>query len=284
MHGGETGRKCRVVAGYLGRFVSAAVFGCALMLAAGCSSPPDAETTRDSLTDVTESPEPEFDSEARKFAEELEVDVLECSRVLVITARGTGEPIVGQLLSPVARAIEDARPDETEVHHLDYPASTEVKDDASVGVITLAKTLNQQAAACPFQRFVLLGYSQGALVIGDALVDPEMRIVGTYAERLSEAARERVAAVVFYGDPRFVGTEPFNRGYFNPDIDGILARSEGALDPYADRLADFCVRADFVCQASMSLNEQGHVEYFDNGMQEEGAEFVLARLIEEDSA
>lgn len=256
-----------------------AVSLCGLVLLAGCSTPPDAETTRDALTEVTETPEETQQQDQQALYAEIDVDPQECAPYLVVTVRGTGEPQIGQLLSPVVREIEDARPDAVEVMHLDYPASTEMKKGSSIGVFTLVQTLNLQVTECPLQRFVLLGYSQGALVIGDALSATADRIVGSGAGELTGAASDRIAAIVFYGNPRFVGSEPYNRGFFNPDINGLLARPVGALDTYAERMNDFCVRRDFVCQSTMSLDEDGHVQYFDNGMQEEGAEFVIDQLV-----
>lgn len=246
----------------------------------GCASPPDPETTRDSLTQVTEEPQlpeaaEEYDAERRP---EPIVDPLDCSPYLVLTVKGTGEPEKGQLLSPVARLIADSRPDETLVVDLDYPADTDVKEGGTVGVRTLIDTLNVQAEACPEQRTVLLGYSQGALVVGDALAEPEARLVGPTVGRVADEAAERILAIVLYGDPRFVGAEPYNAGSYDAETNGLLPRPAGSLEAFADRLRDYCVARDFVCQSSLDLDEEGHVAYFDNGMQEDGAAFVMLRL------
>lgn len=249
-----------------------------VVLFAGCASPPDAETTRDALTEATETPVDPAESELQEMLDEIEIEPYDCTRYLVITVRGTGEPVRGQLLSPVARAIEDARPDDVEVIDLEYPATTQVQQGGTVGVHMLVRTLNQQAMVCPRQQSILLGYSQGALVIGDTLASPDVRIVGEAAGTLSTRAAKRVSSVVMYGDPRFVGTETFNAGFFNPEIDGLLARPAGALERFEERIVDFCVRRDFVCQSTTDLDEKGHVQYFDNGMQEEGADFVISRM------
>ena len=257
---------------------AALLVGVTLALSA-CTAMPDAQTTRDSLTEVTEPPEAEVEESLDEQLTEIEVEVQPCTPYLAVTVRGTGEPKKGQLLSPVSRAISDARPDTVEIVDLDYPASTEVHESAGLGVFTLVKMLNQQALACPEQRFALLGYSQGALVIGDALVGTDFRTVGAEVGELSQSASDGILAVVLYGDPRFVGAEPFNVGTYNPEVSGLLAREAGALDAYAERTADFCERRDFVCQSTVVLDEEGHVLYFDNGMQEEGAEFIIDRLV-----
>ncbi|XPP25852.1 MAG: cutinase family protein [Leucobacter sp.] len=251
-----------------------------LLLLAGCAPSIDPEETRDSLTEVTESPvQPdaatELDSELHP---DPIVDPLDCSPYLVITVRGTGEPTKGQLLSPVARAISDARPGSVQTVDLDYPANTDVKEGGTVGARTLIDTLNLQTESCEEQRFVVLGYSQGALIVGDALAAPESRLVGPTVGEVTAAAAERILAVVLYGNPRFVGGESYNAGSYRAQTNGLLPRPLGSLQAYADRIRDYCVARDFVCQSSLDLDEQGHISYYDNGMQQDGAAFVITRL------
>lgn len=251
-----------------------------LPLLAGCAPGTDPEATKESLRQVTE--EPAESGAAEEYDARLHpdpvVEPLECADYLVITARGTGEPSRGQLLSPVARAIEDARPDQVVVLDLDYPADTDVQEGGTAGARVLVDTLNVQAAACPLQRFVLLGYSQGALVIGDALAEAEVRVVGATVGDVEEATQQRILAIVLYGDPRFMGLEAYNAGSYSPALNGLLPRPEGALAAYADRIRDYCVAGDFVCQSSLDLDEQPHVAYYENGMQADGAAFVISRL------
>ena len=252
----------------------------AAALLVGCAPEVDAATSREALQEVTAEPAPpeEIDPyDAEAFPEPI-VDALDCSPYLVITARGTGEPKRKQLLAPVARAISEARPGEVERLDLDYPADTEINAGGTLGARTLIDTLNVQAEACPEQATVLLGYSQGALVIGDALSEPETRLVGANVGVLSEAATEQLLAVVLYGNPRFVGSDPTGYGTFDPDLNGLLPRPPGGFEEYEDRLRDFCVADDFICQSTLAMEESGHVAYYDNGMQNDGAAFVIAHL------
>ncbi|MFV0432985.1 MAG: cutinase family protein [Leucobacter sp.] len=263
--------------------LSTAVLLCGALLLTGCSSGPDAEATRDAFTEVTEAPENlDGPDDATEYDAELHpdpiVEPLECKPYLVVTGRGTSEPTKGQLLSPVARSIAEARPDEVQTLDLDYPANTDVRGGGTQGARVLVDTLNVQTEECPEQRFVLLGYSQGALVIGDALSDPEVRVVGELVGEVSQEALDRILAVVFYGDPRFVGTEKFAFGDYDPGLNGILPRPPGALDGVADRLRDYCVAGDFVCQSTLEVTEEPHMYYFTNGMQHDGAAFVITRL------
>lgn len=248
---------------------------------AACAPEPEPATTRDALTDVTEEPtaSPQLDEWNAELNPEPVVDPLECTPYLVLTARGTDEPSDGQLLSPVARTIADARPYEVQTRDLDYPADAEIQLGGTQGVRTVVDTLNVQAEACPDQSFVLLGYSQGALVTGDALLDPDVRLVGRDAGEVSPGAARSIRAIVFYGDPRFVGAEAYNVGSFDPDLNGLLPRPPGSLDAYADRMRDYCVDGDMICQSSLALDEAPHVAYFDNGMQFDGAAFAITQLL-----
>ncbi|WP_336659736.1 cutinase family protein [Leucobacter sp. USHLN153] len=254
----------------------------ALFALSGCASEVDPEQTRESLSDVTE--DPAQPSAAEEYSAELHpepvVEPGECDPYLVITARGTGEGSSGQLVAPAARTISAARPGDVRVLDLDYPADSDVKEGATIGARTLIDVLNVQADACPHQRFVLLGYSQGALVVGDALSAPKYRMVGETVGEVSGEAMGRIAAVVLFGDPRFEGDAEYNAGSYDPDLDGLLPRPEAALEPLADRIRDYCVEGDFICQSSLDFDEQPHVAYYSNGMPADGAAFVITRLEE----
>lgn len=251
-----------------------------LLLLTGCASTLDPEEARQSLSEVTEDPAPPAADEVydAQLHPDPVVEPQECAEVLVVTARGTGEPTKGQLLSPVARAITQEGPDDITSVDLDYPADTDVKEGGTRGVRVLIDTLNVQAEECPDQRTVLLGYSQGAMVIGDALVDPESRMIGATVGELTNTARDQVLAVVLYGDPRFEGDEPFNIGTYDAALNGIMPRPEGSLDEFAERVSDFCVAGDVVCQTTLDVSEDEHVAYYTNGMQQDGADVVIELL------
>lgn len=251
----------------------------------GCAQTPAPEETIEQLTSVTQ--EPASPTAAEQYDAELHpeptVEPLECSAYLLVTVRGTGEPKKKQLLSPVARAIVAARPGQVTRLDLDYPADVDVNEGGTAGVRTLIDTLNVQQEACPEQRFVLLGYSQGALIIGDALSAPVNRLVGETVGSVRGEALSQVLAVVLYGDPRFAAGEPYNAGTFVEGVSGLLPRPFGSLSPLNDRVRDYCVEHDFVCQSLLEpavdeYDEEGHIEYYSNGMQQDGAAWVITKL------
>ncbi|WP_416446858.1 cutinase family protein [Leucobacter sp. HNU] len=195
------------------RAALAAALGLAVLLPpvlSACASEPDANATRSSLSKVTEPAAPP--KAAEKFDAKKHPDPIAqpeyCTAYLVITARGTGEPVGNQLVTPVARRIAEARPGEMLTVNLIYPADTDINEGGTEGVRRLIDQLNVQAEHCPDQRTILLGYSQGAFVIGDALVGPKDRLIGETVGELTPEAKDRLLAVVLYGDPASRAVNP----------------------------------------------------------------------------
>ena len=203
----------------------------------------------------------------------------ECKAVSVISARGTSEPQDGSWLQkPMGDQILARFPGDAKYTELTYPAAIPFDGSAPVGVGNLIDTLNTEARQCPDQKYILLGYSQGAGVVGDALASPSARIWGADKGTVSAAASAKIAAVVMFGDIRFRAGEPYNVGTFEPgkQSENPPARPQGALSAYADRIQDYCVKNDFVCQGSTG-NFIAHLEYFVNGMPAQGVEFAVAK-------
>lgn len=276
----HVGRSNRKISEFSNRVVAVSLGLVAVLAISGCSQAPNPEETIEQLTSVTEQPS------VQEAPDEYDISVnpdpivepLECSPYLVVTARGTGEPSKGQLLSPVVRAIASARPEQVTSFDIDYPADDDVKNGGKIGARVLIDTLNQQAKICPEQSFVLLGYSQGAFIIGDALATPETRLIGEQAGVILPESSDRIAAIVLYGNPRFVGSEEYSVGSFQRELGGLLPRETGSLLLYQDRLRDYCVEGDFVCQSDFELDPEKHQAYYSNGMQADGAAFVITKL------
>lgn len=210
-----------------------------------------------------------------------------CGNIRIISARGSTEPQQGsRLLKPIGATIANAFPGRVSYSELDYPATIkrfvppadiDLGESPSIGVANLVTRLNDIAGQEPGTCFVLLGYSQGAQVVGEALAPPSRRICGQRAGEISRLARDRITAVALFGDPRFTKGEPSNTGTFDPAREGLFPRSPGALDQYADRLQNYCARDDVTCQGATG-NLQAHTSYFSNSMPAEAAAFVIQRI------
>lgn len=89
--------------------------------------------------------------------------------VHLIVARGTFEPQGHSLQDPIVSAIVNKIPgsDATQVV---YPASPiDITGSLASGVANAQQQINDYVAACPSSKIVLMGYSQGAQVIGDSI-------------------------------------------------------------------------------------------------------------------
>jgi predicted esterase len=162
----------------------------------------------------------------------------------------------------------------------DYRASV------AAGVTELASYVNERAARCPRELFVLGGYSQGAEVVGEALFE------------LDAPTRERVAFVALFSDPKLSLPEgrgafpaacrgeasPWRRGSVGCWTDhGILE----ARDPYLPkdvehRAGSWCDRDDGVCGDSLvdlGLHHD-HAQYARAGAEIDEAAREIAGVLE----
>ncbi|SNX55978.1 cutinase [Streptomyces sp. TLI_55] len=157
-----------------------------------------------------------------------------CTDIDVVAARGTFEPgtlgfIVGD---PVYSALQRKISGKTfSSYKVNYPADLSLTS-AAQGNADLVNHVDQQAAACPSQRFVLVGYSQGANVVDNSLgISSEGAVVGSpIVATLPAAVEPRVAAVLLFGNP-------------------IRALGKSVTGVYQSRTVDFCATGDPICQS-----------------------------------
>ncbi|UQU61396.1 cutinase family protein [Couchioplanes caeruleus] len=181
-----------------------------------------------------------------------------CPDVEIIGARGTTErPGLGVVLTPLAQQITRAVPQTVRTTALDYPATFNYTASVQQGVTALAADVRRTAAACRNTRFVLMGYSQGANVVGDALAGRSVRGRAAGQPAIPANLASRVAAVLLFGDPTFTAGEDFN--ITDGTRNGILSRGAGRLDAFAGRTQSFCNRNDRFCQGGTSL--AAHLDY-----------------------
>lgn len=90
------------------------------------------------------------------------------SGVYIISARGTFEPQNHSLSDVVAQAIVDAIPDSA-YSQIIYPANATLGVSEPEGILAGQQAINDYYTACPNSQMVIMGYSQGAQVMGDVL-------------------------------------------------------------------------------------------------------------------
>lgn len=125
------------------------------------------------------------------------------------------------------------------------------------GKVNLHKLIQQQVRDCPNQKLALLGFSQGAHAVADAL--------SKGFSKLSQGERDAIRAVALVGNPRFNSKESFSTGTnLRAGHNGILgARTPGDLDRFKPRVRDWCRRDDVVCQGLPAVKSaHGEAVYF----------------------
>lgn len=162
-----------------------------------------------------------------------------CTDVDVVVARGTGEPgwLGDEVGDPLYGMLQARLPVSTSAYAVAYPA--DYSFNVGAGTSDLVSHLTAQVAACPAQRFVLVGYSQGAAVVHAAL---GTGVVSWYPGRvqLPGYLGDHVSAVLLFGDP-------------------VRALGWNVPGAFVSRTGDWCIGGDPVCGAGVDAN--AHVAY-----------------------
>lgn len=92
-----------------------------------------------------------------------------CSAIHIITARASTEPPGEGILSTLADLIQNSNQGVTR-ESVQYPATlNNYVSSSTKGTTALTKQLTGYTQSCPNAKVVLLGYSQGAHIIGDTM-------------------------------------------------------------------------------------------------------------------
>lgn len=183
-----------------------------------------------------------------------------CADIEVVVARGTNEPgtlgfFVGD---PVFAALRNLITGKSlSSYRVNYPASL-AAGSASQGNADMVNHLTSQAATCTNQRFILVGYSQGANVVDNSIgVSSQGALVGgPIVATIPSALNPRVVALLLFGNP-------------------IRAVGRSITGTYAARTLDLCAVGDPVCQLG-GTNFLAHFSY--NGNANQAAAFAASRV------
>ncbi|GGK33469.1 cutinase family protein [Nocardia camponoti] len=166
-----------------------------------------------------------------------------CATIDVVVARGTTEPgyLGAAVGDPLYGVLSSQLSVDTSAYRVNYPADLLVPTSVSDGTRDMVTHVINQAAACPDQRFVLVGYSQGAAVTHAVLGTPAMMMLpGMWV--LPAELSWRVTAVLLFGDPlRLVG--------------------QGVAGAYADRTANYCTSGDPICAGGIFPAAHGSYQW-----------------------
>ncbi|KAJ3296965.1 hypothetical protein HK104_001010 [Borealophlyctis nickersoniae] len=200
---------------------------------------------------------------------QLEAGDNACSPVEILSARGTTEPQSGSLvMASVINNIQDKVPGTT-LYNVVYPANTDFVGGPIIGSKDLLDHLTERAKTCANQTYVLMGYSQGALVLG--------RSFGPIAAGKAGADTfDRIKAVIMFGNPNFNPTSPAADGSAaGVGLKKLVASS--VPDAFLEKTKDFCNQGDPICTAT-GANILVHALYGISPQSRDAAAFAVEKL------
>ncbi|KAF3929990.1 Cutinase [Arthrobotrys entomopaga] len=189
-----------------------------------------------------------------------------CADVYVISCRATLEVTGEGQIGNVAEYVQHASMQTVERVALEYPAVLEgYARSAAIGAKALKDLIAKQAGVCPEQKIVLLGYSQGAQVVGDAISGGGYGQMGDeLIPGMSAELIERVTAIVLMGDPRHMASEEYQHGTAGLAAgDGVFPRSPeqmAILNGIKDKISSYCNAKDALCAVKGKGNLGGHYD------------------------
>ncbi|KAF2755232.1 cutinase [Pseudovirgaria hyperparasitica] len=183
------------------------------------------------------------------FLQSRQATCVSGTAVYIISARGSTQAVGEGSLSQVSTLIKNSLPGSVSVG-LDYPATLDnYESSENTGVVNLKKAITAYATSCPSSKIVLLGYSQGGQVIGDALGGASF----SSEAPLSSTYTKNIVATVSFASPAHVAGKSYNSG--TSTRSGIYKRSvTTTLDTYSARLLDICDSNDLFCDSGSSLS------------------------------
>ncbi|KAL0633627.1 hypothetical protein Q9L58_007451 [Maublancomyces gigas] len=178
----------------------------------------------------------------------------DCAPVHIIAARATGEPPGPGIIGTLIDAVKHYSSQYITTDFVEYPATLlNYADSSAAGTAALKAQLTNQVAACPSQKIVLVGYSQGAHVVGDTLGGggggPNL---GPKTAAVPASVSSHVTAVVLMGDPRHIIPETFQQG--TATSQGMFPRlPDQSLEAFASQIHSYCDWTDLFCAGGLNL-------------------------------
>ncbi|CAE6456883.1 hypothetical protein RSOLAG1IB_12700 [Rhizoctonia solani AG-1 IB] len=178
-----------------------------------------------------------------------------CSAVQLVHAAGTGEVGLGIVGSPLARALASAIPGTTS-YAVPYSTIAEYVATVQAGASTTARYLSTQSSRCPEQKFILSGYSKGAMVM--------------HSTKLDASVKSKVISVLAFGDP----LRSMRTASWPIDSASVNLTPKGG-DAGTENVASFCNNGDMFCNPPGTL--MPHLMYPRDGSIDAAANFAKAK-------
>lgn len=143
-----------------------------------------------------------------------------CANLHIIVVRASDEIPSQGVIGTLATLITTANPGSS-VEWIPYPATLTNYDTSSYnGTITTTEHLMNYTETCKNAQVVLLGYSQGAQVVGDVMCGGGGAFgLGPSTPPIASNYSDRVVAMIQMGDPRHMVNHTFDVG--TATLDGV---------------------------------------------------------------
>ncbi|KAE8153331.1 acetylxylan esterase precursor [Aspergillus avenaceus] len=176
-------------------------------------------------------------------------DIAPCVKIHIISARQSnswpGEGRMGELSAAIIQKVPNA-----DSEALDYPAYGDLwryRGSVLAGDTAMVHAISAYIFRCPDSKIVLLGYSQGAHIIGDTLCGSIVELGFAQSAPINDTLGSKIIAAVSMGDPSFFaglsynnGTNKVNSGWFARRNNTVCAKYDAARVSYCDVGDKFC--------------------------------------------
>ncbi|CAG8043575.1 unnamed protein product [Penicillium salamii] len=184
-----------------------------------------------------------------------------CVDVHFVLARGTTESYPGSTYSLASQVAQNTTL-RTNYENIIYPAVSEDSSDSYfIGRAAVGRQVTAYARDCPQSQIVILSYSQGTLIVGDALAGGGGNsTLGKPTQPLiSRDVGKQITANVFYGNPRHIAQQPYDFGTTGVKlVEGKYPRLAYQVRTFNERYSeipgDWCNVGDGVCSPSEGAN------------------------------
>ncbi|KAH9816476.1 family 5 carbohydrate esterase [Melampsora americana] len=186
-----------------------------------------------------------------------------CTTYKIVSARGTGESQAQPtgyrgFISGVLATVPGG-----ENYEVVYPATTDYARGPFQGATDANRYLTRQQSQCPEQVYVLIGYSEGAMVV-------------TQTMKNLSISPDLIVAIVLYGNPYFTSGAPQNS--CSAKTGSGIASATGIRMPtqYSSITFDCCLTGDSICQTAGSIRP--HLAYAGSKSETEAIDFAVSKL------
>jgi acetylxylan esterase len=200
-----------------------------------------------------------------------------CATVDEIVARASteapGTGVIGALAEEVQKDVKAT----VAIRAVKYPAELfPYEPSVQAGDKAIREELTEEVGKCPGQRILLLGYSQGAQIVGDVLGggggNPGD---GPENPPAAKSVLEKVVGVIQYGDPRHLPNKSYDVGT-DPGATGLFPRlANQSIEAFAPLIQSYCDIGDPFCAKGDDL--EAHLDYVEK-YDKTAAKFLVGRL------